>query len=129
MSNKAKIKGTKGETRVVKYLKSKGLDAERLALKGSKDEGDVRVITPKGKEIRIEVKSGEQTMHPTRGHIEEWMEQTITEGKNAELPCVLVIARHRKAVKDYDVYIPWWTFNGRIHQYLDDYVNDLIEYQ
>ena len=56
MSTYNKIKGTKFETEVVKFLRSLGHFAERLARAGSADEGDiVTVIT--GKTYILECKN------------------------------------------------------------------------
>lgn len=44
MSHPNKVKGTKFETDVQKYLRDGGLNVERLALTGTKDEGDLVVL-------------------------------------------------------------------------------------
>lgn len=121
MTNTSKKKGTAAETKVVKYIQEQGLFAERLALHGSKDEGDIRLVLESGIEFRLEVKAGKQTHNPSRAQLEEWIKQTIAEGKNSKMPCVLVVARYGRAVKDYDVYDP--VINGsRINWYLDDWI-------
>ena len=41
--NKSKQKGTRAETKVVRYLEDHGIKARRKALAGSKDEGDIEI--------------------------------------------------------------------------------------
>lgn len=120
MSNPSKAKGTAAETRVVNYLNSFGIQAERKALSGAEDKGDLKVIADKV-EYAFEVKSGKQTENPSRSQIEEWMRQTIREGRNSGCHAVLVVARHRKSIKDYDVWLSLNDVQCLIHWYLDDW--------
>lgn len=120
MANPSKKKGTAAETRVVKFLRSFDIQAERRALSGSEDQGDIKVIA-RDVELVFEVKSGKQTMNPTRNQMDEWIRQTIIEGINAGCDSMLVVARHGKSPKDYDVWIP--CKNNMIHWYLDDWCN------
>lgn len=124
MSNPSKQKGTRAESKVVKYLNDLGFDAERLALHGAKDEGDIRVRCNCGKsEFRLEVKTGKQTANPSRKDLETWLQQSAVEEENAGCPCFLVVARYGKSPKDFDVYYkddPHWTS----HTYLDVFVED-----
>lgn len=132
MANKNKAKGTAAETRVVKFINGyEGLSAERLALHGSKDEGDIRVRIYEdrpdgGWEFRLEVKGGKQTQNPTRADLTEWFRQTEVEEKNAGCPCVLVVARHGKNPKDYDVY-SGFNFGVRNHYWLDEFVQHILK--
>lgn len=123
MSNKSKQKGTKAETNVVKFLEGNGIKAERKALHGSNDLGDVHVSG--NIEMILEVKAGKQTENPNRTQIEEWMRQARTEGDNAELPVALVVVRYRRAIKDANVYYydkvaDYWVF-----MYLDEFIDKL----
>lgn len=123
MSNKSKQKGTKAETNVVKFLEANGIKAERKALHGSNDLGDVHVSG--NIEMILEVKAGKQTENPNRTQIEEWMRQARTEGDNAELPVALVVVRYRRAIKDANVYYydkvaDYWVF-----MYLDEFIDKL----
>lgn len=120
MANPSKQKGTKGETQVVRYLAACGLDAERRALHGSKDVGDV-LVTKKDSPMAmvIEVKSGKQTENPNRTQLEDWWQQTLVEGENAGYPSALVINRYRRNIEDCDVF---FLFEGmRCHKYLDEF--------
>lgn len=125
MSNPSKKKGTAAETRVVKYLKEKGLDAERLALHGSKDEGDVRFYNQWLDEFRLEIKAGKQTENPNRKLFEEWVGQTMIEQMNSGIKTFLVIARFNRQVKDYDVY-EIDNKDSVMHMYLDKFIEDFI---
>lgn len=118
MANPSKKKGTAAETRVVNYLKSFGIQAERRALSGSEDQGDIKVIA-KGLEFVFEVKAGKQTINPTRKQMDEWIRQTMVEGRNARCDSMLIVARYGKNPKDYDVWVPYK--NSMIHWYLDDW--------
>lgn len=118
--NKSKAKGTRAETRVVRYLAALGIKAERRALSGSADNGDIKV-TIGDKEYTLEVKAGKQTENPSRSQFQEWMTQTRIEATNARCSAALVIVRYRRALKDAEVYIPE---EGRItFCYLDEYIN------
>lgn len=118
--NKSKAKGTRAETRVVKYLATLGIKAERRALSGSNDNGDIKVVVG-DKEYTLEVKAGKQTENPSRSQFQEWLNQTKTEADNARCSAALVIVRYRRALKDAEVYIP--EGNKIIFCYLDEYVN------
>lgn len=121
MANPSKAKGTAAETRIVKYLKSFGIKAERKALSGSNDKGDIQVYASGWEKYLImEVKAGKQTTNPTRKQLRTWMDQAIAEGKNAYSSSLLVIARFGKNPSDYDV---WQSYsdNSWRHWYLDDW--------
>ena len=126
MTSKSKQKGTKGETQVVKFCELNGLSAERRALRGSKDEGDILVAVPDTYyQGIIEVKSGKQTANPNRTQLEEWWRQTTVEGSNAKLPAVLVVNRYNRQIQDSDVY---FLYKGmKCHKYLDEFVDWLKE--
>lgn len=106
MSNPSKKKGTAAETKVVRYLATFGIEAERRALAGSEDVGDIKMIWNKSEEFTLEVKAGKQTANPSRSQLEEWLRQAEVEGKNAGCRSALVIVRYRRAIEDADVYIP-----------------------
>lgn len=121
MANKSKAKGTRFETRVVKFLATYGLEAKRKALAGNEDRGDIEV---EGKWM-LEVKAGKQTANPSRTQLTEWMRQTQVEEKNSGQPGWLVVARANRAIADADVY--QWCANGWLHQYLDEFAEDLVK--
>jgi Holliday junction resolvase len=136
MSNPSKRKGTRAETKVARYLTSHGLRAERRALSGSNDQGDLRVYAKDGTEVTIEVKSGEQTNHPTRTKMEIWKDQTLAEATNSGCPSALVIVQYHRQLVDALVYLPvrqWGTWVPRCgtdHEYwarmrLDEFMREL----
>lgn len=124
MSNPSKQKGTRAETRVVRYLEDHGFVAHRQALAGSNDPGDIEAYAPDStSKIIIEVKTGKQTTAPRRSQIEEWCRQTMLEGENSDADlAVLIVVRHYRELKDADVYVPYGSLR-RMHWFLDDWVN------
>ena len=127
MANKSKAKGTRAETKVVKYLEENGFTARRQALAGSDDKGDIEAYAPNSKEkLIIEVKAGKQTSAPNRTQIEDWCKQAVTESLNADGCPVLVVVRYNRSLEDADVYIPFHHTNMRFHYYLNDWVADKL---
>lgn len=124
MANPSKAKGTRAETRVVQYLKCHSIFAERKALAGSADQGDLRIITKDGKEITAEVKTGKQTHNYSRKDFETWKEQTIIEGINSRCPSVLIIVRYRRCITDAEVWLPNKT-TGWTMMYLNEFVKEI----
>lgn len=106
MANASKAKGTRAETAVVRYLNDKGIQAERRALHGNADQGDVKAIAASGREWTLEIKAGKQTANPSRADLEEWLRQARAEGINAGCLAALVVVRYRRKLDDADVYIP-----------------------
>jgi hypothetical protein len=106
MSNPSKAKGTRAETRVVRYLTARGLNAARRALAGSADEGDLCMILNDGTEVTLEVKAGTQTANYSRTNFEKWKRQTIVEGENADCIPALVIVRHHRPLANAEVWMP-----------------------
>ncbi len=90
MVNRSKNKGTQAESAVVNYLKERGWsDAERLALRGSLDVGDVRWT----RRVHLEVKAGNAAHAASWQQCEKWLEEADREGVNAGVPCYLVVKR------------------------------------
>lgn len=75
MANKAKQRGTAMESLVRDFLKSFGLDADRLTLHGKDDVGDLRVT---GIEACWEVKNCKKI------ELSKWMKELETERQNAK---------------------------------------------
>jgi Holliday junction resolvase len=123
MANPSKQKGTAAETRVVKYLERRGIHAQRKALHGKDDHGDLDVyVDIEGmKQVIFEVKTGKQTANPNRTQIEEWIRQTNVEAENAGTRGFLCVARYRRKLDDADI---WWKPTGSkvlYHMYLDEF--------
>ena len=117
--NPSKQKGTRAETRVVRYLNEHGVKARRQALSGNADCGDVYL---EGKDIILEIKAGKQTANPNRTQLVDWLNQAVVEGENCGCEGVLVVVRHGRALTDADVYIPHGPFEKQVgHMWLDQY--------
>ncbi len=119
MGNTSKAIGTNAETKVVRFLEDNGIHAVRKVLHGSKDEGDLLVSLPSGIDVTFEVKGGKQTWNPNRTLMDEWLRQAEVESKNSGTICYLCVAKYRKQIKDYDL---WLVKDGmRYHWFLDEW--------
>lgn len=77
MSNKSKQRGTAAETAVVRAARTRGFPhADRLALTGNKDRGDVRLTTGLTAGVVIEVKGGQMARSHTDRMVEAWLDET-----------------------------------------------------
>lgn len=95
--SKSKAKGTKAESDCVKYLRERWPAAERRALAGTKDRGDIAGI-PK---TVGEVKAAAQL------RIAAWQQEALAEMANAEADnCFLVVKVPYKPVSRWDFWIP-----------------------
>ena len=84
--SKAKQKGTSAETAVVNWLKTEGwLYAERRALQGNLDKGDINMGAP----VVIEVKNCKTIT------LSEWLKELKVEMDNAGVSVGSVIAKKR----------------------------------
>ncbi|MFF5471065.1 hypothetical protein [Streptomyces achromogenes] len=99
MSTKSKARGTQTETMVVRYLLENGFSrAERRALKGAEDQGDVTGIEG----VCIEVKGDRSNK------VSAWKAETVKEAKNAGVGTYLLVVRvDYKPVERWEAYIPW----------------------
>jgi Holliday junction resolvase len=94
---KSKALGTAAETAVVRYLQNWWPAAERRALSGSKDKGDVAGINS----VCIEIKAAKTQL------IGPWQRETLTEMANAGASaCMLVVKRPYKTAARWDAYVP-----------------------
>ncbi len=86
MANPSKAKGTAAETAVVRYLQTNGFPfAERRALNGSLDRGDIAGIT----DTVIEVKAAKTLTFP------QWLRELAVEMGNDDAGYGVVIAKRR----------------------------------
>lgn len=122
MANASKKKGTAAETKVVRFLKERGIQAQRRALTGSKDCGDVEYEHAGGKSV-IEVKAGKMTQAYSRGAKETWLEQARAEEVNSGMACVLVIVKYNRSINDAEV----WSADGHTFMYLNEWADQLAE--
>jgi hypothetical protein len=123
---KSKAIGTRGETKVRKYL-SDGTDlvVRRKVLAGSNDEGDLEVevpVFPNGKLV-LEVKCGRQSSNPARGTIDRWLCETAVEGLNCQCMSALIILRYNRAIENADVYMldKSYDIHKPVHMFMDDF--------
>jgi len=78
VANPNKNKGTAAETAVVKYAWTQGFhEAERIALAGANDQGDV--VLQRNPKIIIEVKAGKSAQTASLGQISKWLDDTQRE--------------------------------------------------
>jgi hypothetical protein len=101
VTNRPKAIGTAAETAVCTYVRENGFgNAERRALRGGKDCGDLTGLGP----LVVEIKGGEQARKASDNRIKEWLVETETERANAGADLgLLVVARTRQNVRN------WWT--------------------
>lgn len=101
--NKPKSIGTAAETAVVKYARAHGFPgAERLALTGAHDQGDVRLANG----IILEVKAHKQF---SDNDIRDWMAETRREMLNANASHgTLVVKRPGKGDAQVGA---WWAIH------------------
>ena len=126
--NKSKAKGTRAETAVVRYLLDHGIQAERRALSGNEDKGDVKFWNKEGNPRILEVKAGKQTQNPNRTQLEEWLRQARVEEFNSGMLCALCVVRYNRKLRDADVYVQYKLSNTivREHMYLDEFVEQMV---
>ena len=83
--SKSKDIGTRAESAVVKALHRLGFpNAERRALAGVLDKGDILVNPGSNMPVIVEVKGGDAAKYASDGQILRWMDETDTEVDNAE---------------------------------------------
>lgn len=109
MVNRPKIKGTAAETAVVNYLRRRWWPAaERRALQGSVDKGDIAGVL----NVAIEVKD---CKHLTFG---PWLKEALLERDNAGADVGVVWAKRRGHAdpKDWFVVMDGETFTALLKQ-------------
>lgn len=106
MTNKPKNLGTAAESAVVKVLQEFWPYAERRALRGAADEGDI-TGTPG---IVWEVKGGAAAKTASDGQIEAWLDETEQERENADADIGVLVVQ-RKGI-GYPNAGQWWAVMG-----------------
>ena len=97
MSAKNKAKGSKFETDVMKWLRSKGYTAERLRQAGAKDEGDV-VAFLEGTAIILELKATKKLDLPQFWREAEVEAENYAKARGLkEVPYKFVVVKRRQA--------------------------------
>lgn len=109
MSNPSKQKGTAAETAVVKYLKANGFPkAERRALQGSLDKGDISGV----QDVVFEVKD-----HKTMS-LSAWVKELEVEVDNANAVTGAVVHKKRGTldVGEWYATMPFYMFLDLIRE-------------
>lgn len=117
MANPPKQRGTAAESAVVKLAQAHGIPARRVALAGSKDEGDIHLYSGR---VVIEVKS--RRAHPTWTQVDKWWHEMEAEAGRVPM-CdigVLVVKRPGSGLAmacDWFAWImleelAWWLTRG-----------------
>lgn len=106
MANPSKAKGTASESAVVKLAQSFGLEAERRALAGANDEGDVWID---GGRIVVEVKSRRKFW--TWAEVDRWFREAEKEAEQSHRcdAAVLVVKRPGSGVARAGDWFAWIT--------------------
>lgn len=97
----AKAAGTRAETAVARYLAVQ-LDDDRIERRtktGSKDRGDISGVRHMGARVVVEVKD------VSRMALAQWVDEAITEARNDDAACGLVIAKKRGTTDVGDWYV------------------------
>lgn len=121
--------GTRAETEVVRYFQAHGWNAERIALHGKDDCGDVKISTEFYAPAILEVKAGKQTWNYNRAQLIKWLAETKREIANSGMAGYLVIRRYQRSIDDAEVWWQEWDENGIDNdgifymQYLSEFVN------
>lgn len=99
MSTRSKQRGTDTETKVVRYLIENGFPkAERRALKGVEDQGDVTGIEG----VCIEIKGDRSNK------VSAWKAETVKEAAYARAGMYLLVVRvDYKPVERWEAHIPY----------------------
>lgn len=109
--NKPRNIGTSFESAVVKYLRANGFDgAERIALHGTDDEGDITLCPG----VMAECKGGHAAETASDAQIEVWLADTEREriARGADV-AILILKRKGKGEQSagqWWVAMPGWTF-------------------
>lgn len=103
--NRPKAIGTAGEGAVCTFLRDNGFpQAERRALAGSSDKGDLTGIGP----VVIEVKSGKTAEAASSGQVLQWLAETRTETRNADADYGVLVCK--RAGRGTTRTGEWWAY-------------------
>ena len=121
MSTYNKVKGTKFETDVLKFLRSLGHFAERLAKAGSSDEGDIVTIIA-GQTYILECKNRKKIDLPAfwQEAVKESDNYAKARGMVASPPAFVVVKRRNASIADAWVVQPLSEWINNIEQGVSD---------
>lgn len=111
MTNRPKAIGTAAETAVARYAQSHGFPhAERIALHGALDEGDVQLCPG----VVVEVKGGRRAETASDALVAAWLAETEVERTNRGADvAILVLKRAGKGAPNagsWWAYLPGWAY-------------------
>jgi hypothetical protein len=124
LTNRSKNIGTAGETAVVKYLRRTGFpEAERRALAGQQDKGDILVCPG----IIAEVKAGYAAEKASDHQLRLWVQETERERVNADAEHAFLVVKRlgHGATKIGGWHVVRNEFDMLAKFRLDDYVTFL----
>ena len=88
--------GTAAETAVVRYARANGFPgADRLALSGVRDRGDVRLTTGLTAGVVVEVKGGKAAENASPARISEWLGEVARAKDNAGAQVAFLVTKRR----------------------------------
>ena len=120
--SKSKDLGTKAETAVVKALHRLGFpNAERRALAGVLDKGDILVNPGATIKVVVEVKGGDAAKTASDGQILKWLDETNREVDNSEAHFGFLVVQ-RPGI-GYPNAHRWWAITniGALDHDVDDW--------
>jgi hypothetical protein len=104
-----KARGTAFETLIVNFLKMWQPDAERRAMQGQLDKGDIYI--PGEKRFVIECKNTKELK------LAQWVEEAKVEADNAKVPYGVVVHKRRLSGNPAEMYVtmPLYAFVGLVY--------------
>lgn len=105
MTNPSKAKGTRAETAVTQLARGSGFPlAERIALHGSNDHGDIRLAPG----LILEVKAGKAAQTASLGQIGAWLGEASREAVNDHATSYgLVVQRQGFGIERVHLWEAW----------------------
>lgn len=109
--NRPKQIGTAAETAVTRYLRVNGFDgAERLALHGTNDEGDITLCPG----VMAEIKGGHAAETASDAQVEAWLVETEIERVNRGADIALLVLKRKgkgaASAGQWHAYLPGWAY-------------------
>lgn len=102
-----KAKGTAVETAVARYAQEHGFPwAQRLALRGNQDAGDVSLLPGQAAIIECKAHAVGASGQPAAAHLRTWLSETETERVNAGADVALLVVK-RSGTTDPG---RWWCY-------------------
>lgn len=112
MANPSKEKGTRWETEVTRWFIANGFpDAQRRALSGTKDMGDIHPIPGNKPPIIVSAKYGySDDVHPQTQMWMKWWQRLLDTRDDINPDAVVFLCHHREG-KASPEFAHWWTLD------------------